>query len=66
MKHMNINPSISHLVDMSADAVRAALLTSESYFELEVPKYINFEPMLAKISKVLSVAPLYTVMKSKP
>ena len=39
---------------------------SESYFELEMPKYINFEPMLAKISKVLSVAPLYAVMKSKP
>lgn len=39
--------SIKYFVDLSREEAKERLLVSASYFDLELPKYFNFEPILS-------------------
>ena len=63
-EHIQIPPSF--LINMSAHDARAALLKSESYFDLNLPPYFNFSAMLAALSTEMLKSPLPCSMVTNP
>jgi hypothetical protein len=46
LKERYLEKGSNYFIDLKAEAARECLLKSVSYFDMELPKYFNFEPML--------------------
>ena len=54
------------IIEMEALEAREALLKSESYFDVDLPDYFDFEPMLKGLSEKIGGQPLSNFWNSKP
>lgn len=54
------------IIEMEALEARTATLKSESYFDVDLPDYFDFEPMLKGLSEKIGGQPLSNFWKSKP
>jgi hypothetical protein len=57
---------MKHLVDISAEEAKGHFLKGSSYFNGDFPEYINFEPILAGVAKVLDGGQYSAFQKEKP
>jgi RNA-directed DNA polymerase len=56
----------TRLIDLSAEEAKSAFLTSESYFDFDLPPYFRFGPMLSAIEAKLNGKPIKGLWKDDP
>ncbi|GAX87862.1 conserved hypothetical protein [Lebetimonas natsushimae] len=57
---------MKNILELSANEVKEFFLKSESYFNVDLPPYFNFNNLLSKINDVLSNSNLSDFFKEKP
>ena len=45
---------MKNILDLTNEEAKAHFLKGSSYFNSDLPSYLNFEPLLANVSKVLA------------
>ena len=54
------------IMGLSAEEARAFFLKNESYFNADLPEYINFEKILKKVSSILEKSPIDSFKTANP